>query len=391
MYKIGIQYVYYPEVRNIINKVDSAAYCQFEVKGSFISRIVSKIRRTFKIKIKKITTREIYSFKPNYSKEADFFHLFNSISYGKNNWGVTFETVVPFHEEDKINLFLRGEEVFFGNNSSLEKLNNPKCKFIIAISKSSFNLQAEYLNYYPSMKKKILSKMHVLHPPQKILIDVYEKPNISGGVNFMFIGREFLCKGGIEILRVFEKIKIRHPYFTLTLIGDFEQSNGRFFLLDYELDELRAIIKNNCERIRYFKSLPNKEVLKMMVEEIHVGLLPTHADTYGYSVLEFQSAGCPVITTNARALPEINNNECGWLIGIPKSRLGEPFSKTDSELVTIQKIIEEQLVDIMIEILESPSIIEKKGAKSIERIKENHCEVKYSKKLSNIYNRSINC
>lgn len=270
----------------------------------------------------------------------------------------------------------------------MEKLNDPKCKFIIAISECSFNLQTEYLNYYPAIKKNILSKMHVLHPPQKILMDMYVKPNVCIGVNLMFVGKEFFCKGGIEILRVFDKIKNKYPYFTLTLVGDFEQSNGRCFLSEKELDELKTIIKNNNERIRYFKSLPNSEVLKIMIEEIHVGLLPTHADTYGYSVLEFQSAGCPVVSTNARAFSEINNNESGWLIDVPQSYLGEPFSKTDSELIIIQKIIEEQLLAIIVCILENPNEIENRGIKSIQRIKEKHCEIEYSKKLSNIYNLS---
>ena len=38
----------------------------------------------------------------------------------------------------------------------------------------------------------------------------------------------------------------------------------------------------------------------------HIGLLPTYNDSYGYSVIEFFSYGCPVITTNILALPEIN-------------------------------------------------------------------------------------
>lgn len=54
-----------------------------------------------------------------------------------------------------------------------------------------------------------------------------------------------------------------------------------------------------------------------------VGLLPTWADTYGYSVLEFQACGCPVISSNTRGLPEINNNEAGWIINMPLTKLKE--------------------------------------------------------------------
>ncbi|MFW2788163.1 glycosyltransferase, partial [Acinetobacter baumannii] len=65
----------------------------------------------------------------------------------------------------------------------------------------------------------------------------------------------------------------------------------------------------------------------------HIGLLPTWADTFGYSVLEFQACGCPVISTDVRALSEINNNDIGWLINVDKNKYGEivvdSYSKKD--------------------------------------------------------------
>ncbi len=63
--------------------------------------------------------------------------------------------------------------------------------------------------------------------------------------------------------------------------------------------------------------MPNQQVLELL-KTCDVGLLPTYADTYGFSALEAQSAACPVISTDVRALPEINNTEVGWLINVPK-------------------------------------------------------------------------
>ncbi|MFD0762117.1 glycosyltransferase family 4 protein [Lutibacter aestuarii] len=388
MYRIGIQYNYYPEQRNIIDIIKNGKYLKIEKENKLTSKVLRKIKKILRIK-KSITVKDIYSLNIGYTNEVDFFHFFNSILYGKNNWGVTFETLVPFHEEDIINDFLRDKQVLFKSKSAVKKLAKPNCKFIIALSECSFKIQSEYLNYFPSLKNDILNKMHVMHPPQELLMYNYKKPNFNEGINFMFVGNEILRKGGIEILRVFNAIKNDYKNFTLTLIGDFEKSKGRYFLVDEELNELQSIINNNEDRIFFLKSLPNDEVLKMMTYETHVGLLPTHADTYGYSVLEFQSAGCPVITTNIRALPEINDEDCGWLIDIPKSDLGEPFSNEIEELIHIQEIIENQLKKIMIEILENPEIIKTKGVNSIKRIKEKHCMHKYSENLANIYNNFI--
>ncbi len=93
-----------------------------------------------------------------------------------------------------------------------------------------------------------------------------------------------------------------------------------------------AFIQGNREWINYFPQLPNSEVLDMM-KKAHIGLLPTYADTYGYSVLEFQAAGCPVVTTNVRSLPEINDNDKGWLIEVPKNRMGEAIYSTDTDRI----------------------------------------------------------
>lgn len=72
----------------------------------------------------------------------------------------------------------------------------------------------------------------------------------------------------------------------------------------------------------------------------HVGLLQTWSDTYGYSVLEFQACACSVITTDLRALPEINNNEVGWLIELPKNIFKELVLEDEEHKNKICKIIQ---------------------------------------------------
>lgn len=84
---------------------------------------------------------------------------------------------------------------------------------------------------------------------------------------------------------------------------------------DYQ--EALKIISRYQSNIKHYVRLPNQEVLKLL-KNTHVGLLPTWADSFGYSVLEAQAAGCPVITTDVRAHPEINNNEIGWVMEVPK-------------------------------------------------------------------------
>lgn len=77
----------------------------------------------------------------------------------------------------------------------------------------------------------------------------------------------------------------------------------------------------NTPWITYIKSLPNKKVLELC-KKAHIGCLPTLQDTYGYSTLEMQACGCPVVTTNIRACSEINSDDCGWFVPVKIDNIG---------------------------------------------------------------------
>lgn len=394
MLRVGVQKMNaYPEVRNIIEKLPNASYVEIKDRYAKIIHLKKKLRsynklkKIFKSKLYP-TLKELYSFKTNKTEDVDLIHLFNSISYGNENWGVTFETLIPFHNQKYITSFLRdevAEKQFF--LKEIKILSSEKCKFLIAISDCTYKIQENFLSFYPKYKKKIIDKMVVIQPPQKTLLKHYKKTSINSELNFMFVGSEFFCKGGIEILNVFDKIKDKYQNFSLTLIGDFDRFNGRCLLSLEEKKRLINIINKNKKRIIHHNELPNEEVLELMKTSAHVGLLPTHADTYGYSVLEFQASGCPVISTNLRALSEINNEDCGWLIDVSKSSLKEAFSNTSDELFEIQNTVEKKLEAIFIEILTKPEVIEKKGKKSLKRIELEHSPKEFSKKIKELYYR----
>tara|TARA_B110000211_G_scaffold141165_1_gene161305 strand:+ start:1098 stop:2294 length:1197 start_codon:yes stop_codon:yes gene_type:complete len=395
MLRVGVQKMNaYPEVRNIIEKLPNASYVEIKDRYAKIIHLKKKLRsynklkKIFKSKLYP-TLKELYSFKTNKTEDVDLIHLFNSISYGNENWGVTFETIVPCHNKEKTLNFLQKSDDEYIRTKLLKEIKilaSDKCKFIIAISNSTFEIQKKMVSFYPKYEKIILNKMHVLHPAQEVYLEQYSKPNINLGINFMFVGSEFFCKGGIEILNVFEKIKDKYKNFSLILVGSLDRLNGRSILSKKEKERFIKIINSNKQRIKYYHQLPNKEVLKLMKNTAHVGLLPTHADTYGYSVLEFQSTGCPVISSNLRSLNEINNDDCGWLIEVPKSNLGEAFSFTPLEIENIQNIIEDQLKTFFINILEKPEIIKTKGEKSLDRIRKNHSPKEFSETLAKMYN-----
>ena len=138
--------------------------------------------------------------------------------------------------------------------------------------------------------------------------------------------------------------------------------------------------------IHVFSNIPNTKVINI-IKNCDVGLLPTWFDTYGYSVLEMQACGLPVITTNIRALPEINNQ--GWLLRLPVNFNNEVVPNSFEEKTVLRKLIQKQMYDIIINILDHPDIILKHGKASFEYIKKFHSPDIYASNLLDIYNEFL--
>jgi len=237
----------------------------------------------------------------------------------------------------------------------------------------------------------IQSKITVLHPPQEKLINNYDDKQLdcSEKIRFMMVGAGFFRKGGREVLRVFERL-VRNEGYPIELI--IISSLVRDYYAAHETEEdvawVKEMISANADWITHHLRLPNEQVLNLM-QSTHIGLLPTYADTYGYSVLEFQANGVPVITTNVRALGEINNNLIGWLIDVPRNKLGEAYYETAEQRLELSTSIEYGLEKIIREIFSDPEILRKKGMASLKKIESEHHPADYTKRLGEIYQQAL--
>lgn len=185
-------------------------------------------------------------------------------------------------------------------------------------------------------------------------------------------------------MRVFERLFDQNKNIKLTIISSLQYGDYATKTTRSDYESALRIIEKYPTHITWHKTLPNSEVLSIL-QQADVGLLPTWADTYGYSVLEAQACGCPVITTDIRALPEINNDSCGWMINVPKDHLGNGIVGTPVERKRFSETIDEQLESTVLAILSNPNSISEKGSMSVKRIVENHCPEKHAKRLAEIY------
>ena len=126
---IGTQRLGYAEKRNIYKQVASYQYlAEIPAKRpSLLHRLWNKIIP------KSPKKRERHILATYFRKEIDLYHFFNTSLIGVNNWGVTFETLVPFYQEPEVERFLAGESNGFNSDTYIKLLAKDNCKFLIQL------------------------------------------------------------------------------------------------------------------------------------------------------------------------------------------------------------------------------------------------------------------
>ncbi|WP_425639467.1 glycosyltransferase family 4 protein [Algoriphagus yeomjeoni] len=311
-----------------------------------------------------------------FQRKVDIFHFFNALSLSKTPWITTFETSLPRWGMDK-----------FG----MKTITSDSCKGIVAMSGCAKSIMLKRVEKeFPEYLQKISEKLTVIHPSQSSNLDSWEEKGISINDTLVFtlIGNDFFRKGGAETLRVFDRLILEGANVQLRIISNlkFNDYASQTSQVDQEL--ALKIISTHRTQISHYQNIPNSEVLQLL-KTTHIGLLPTYADTYGYSVLEYQSQGCPVISTNIRALPEINDNKKGWLIEVPKDQDGEGLYRQNEDRKALSGIIEARLEKIILDIISDPSIIALKGEKALQGLKEKNDPVKNGEAYLAIYEKAL--
>lgn len=266
-----------------------------------------------------------------------------------------------------------------------ELLAGKYCKALFFLCRNAYESELRQLrrDYDGAYYKDIAPKVKVLHPPQRVAVtpeELQEKfDGIGNGLELMLVGSAFWWKGGKEVVEALERFAADYPIH-LTIVSDFNTFRADEF--GYTKDDCRScmrLIDRNRRWITVYNKLPNRQVLRLMKKN-HIGLLPSYGDTYGFSVLELQAGGCPVITTDIRAFPEINPPDCGWMTRIKDKHSSIREMREDNR---------EQMSRIMEDILEHPGQLMEKAEKSVERIRKMHDPLKHYEALLAEYRKAL--
>ena len=207
-----------------------------------------------------------------------------------------------------------------------------------------------------NIRKSLIEQYH--QPAEKVIIsyagsnmesDVYiaEGKNYSNQ-NILFVGLDWVRKGGPELIEAFKRVLDKFPKATLTIVG----SNPKLQL-------------TNCKIIG--KVSPSELIKYYNLASIFC--MPTTNDPFGIVYLEAMQAGLPIIATNVGAIPDfIQNDWNGFLVepgdvqgianGLIKllssADLCELFGKRNINLIkerysrqAVGKIIHKHIVDYL--------------------------------------------
>lgn len=251
------------------------------------------------------------SFVPLGPSNVELVHLWNRVSTGRRPWAVSFEFDLPYidgRRNPQLHRRLR------------KRLLSDSCRFIAPISDHAYRVFSSTIA--ESEIRDLAHKIEVVLPEQPPMHRTvpFQPPTGSQPLRLLFVGKTFFGKGGEAVLRAVERLGEELDLW-LTVISPVQP-------LDYEhtppssvdVDSVRERLSDN-PRIRWTTGLARSEVLEEM-QNAHVGLLPTFADTFGYVVLEYMALGVPTIVSNVQALPEFTGPDTGWSVDVDVDDVG---------------------------------------------------------------------
>ncbi len=301
----------------------------------------------------------------------DLYHFVNTIGTTPTPWIVSFEHYVPRWDPRSP----------FG----MRLLASPRCRRLLALSDYARRAQEQLLSSREDIGAAIAAKIEVLHPPQRLLVrSLDEKRLPAGTLRCVFVGRDFFRKGGREVVDAVFRLIGEGRSIELDIVSSLDVGDYATRSSERDRTELVERITGLGSAVRLHGEMANPDVLRLL-RDSHVALLPTYDDTYGFSVLEAQASGTPVITTNVCALEEINPDAAGWVVRLARDEWGQAAGINSGGTAEISRAIHLGVYEHLRSILDDPASIRTRAVACLDRIQADHDPERYAARVRTIY------
>ena len=368
---VGVPHSDYNSKRNILDSLPEG-FCR--VRPWDVGRVRSAIRWRTQSKVKR---GEHFFFREPYFPRADLFHFWNSVADIRKPWITSFEYTVPLWTGEPA-----AREVY-GMSLALRD----ECRRLIAFSCAAQSAAVKYwVRSLPAAQvDALVNKTEVLLPPQSLVARDRRLPK-NQQPTFAFIGKEFYRKGGLEVLEAFATLnRAGRREWRAMVIGDLfsfgdyasktdQHSRSRAKQL---LDGLKPLVQFMPTPVRY------EDVLQILTAADFY-LLPTYADTFGYTVLEAQACGAVVMATDVGSLPEVVTPDTGVVVPLQESLDG--WRVPERNAASVKQMFCERVLSGITACLEmSSSHRDALRNAAWQRLRERHCPKQHSARLRRIY------
>ena len=259
-------------------------------------------------------------------KGRDLVHAHNRIPIGAGRHICSYESVLPrTFGLPKASPLLRAMQATIESN---------KCRRIVGMSHSA---KVHFLNQHADSPQfeRLKAKLMVRHPNVHLGEEEDSLPGDSADhLVVTFVGAHFGRKGGVALIRAAELALERDLPVTFNIISSLQVGASNW--LDPTLPEFFTpyLEKLSLPNIRHVSGLPNAEV-RAVLRGSHLSVLPTLADTFGYSMIEAMAEHTPVIASRVSAVPEvIAHGYNGYMLALPTDESGDWTATAYSERST---------------------------------------------------------
>lgn|GEM_PF-5154192 len=333
-----------------------------------------------------ITWMATHAFTVLPERDFDLLHLVNAVPLlCPRPYVLTFESFMPRVPDDRyrrwLHLWLR------------RLLLGPRGLALVAMSAYALR-QFAYQNRGFEAFPQLAAKTELVYPAVSLRRSQPKKA--SDSLSLLFVGRQFMHKGGPVVVRAHERLRQRRVPVRTTVVSSLDWHARDFVGPPSAAYVRQETARLGGEGIVHAPQLSTRDVIALMHRADYL-IAPTLHDTFGFAVLEALSCATPVIATNTCAMPEIvEHGHSGLLLPLDNeehvgkwrwlARTADP-DYLDAYDRTIQSLAE-VLTDSLMAQWETRPAYEAMSADAIERVRSRFSRTGARDRLEQIYERA---